>query len=156
MKKWIISLSALLAALVLLAVYMFWPLKLDTSGAVSAYVYVTGDAGWDLKSDGDLISHRYSYDCTLEEGMPEFDSLLSLLGRVRFHRTVGDMAGGGSTDVHIRLHDSKGMEICEIGTVSGHLVVNGKQRAVGFFSADGVAEFARQAAAIVSDRAVLS
>ena len=148
MKKRIISGAALLLTLSLFAAYMFWPMKLDTSRAVSAYVYVTDDAGWELKSDGDLITHRYSYDCTLEEGTPEFDSLLSLLGSVRFHRTLGDMAGGGSTDVHIRLHDSGGAEICVIDAVSGRLTVNGQQRAMGFFSADGVAEFARQAAAI--------
>lgn len=148
MKKWIISGAALLLTPALFAAYMFWPMKLDTSGAVSAYVYVTDDAGWELKSDGDLISHRYSYDFTLEADMPEFDSLLSLLDGLSFHRTLGGRAGGGYTDVHIRLHDSGGAEICVIDTVSGRLMVNGQQRAMGFFSADGVAEFARQAAAI--------
>ena len=53
MKKWIISGAALLLTLSLFAAYMFWPMKLDTSRAVSAYVYVTDDAGWELKSDGD-------------------------------------------------------------------------------------------------------
>ena len=36
----------------------------------------------------------------------------------------------------------------EIAPSEGRLMVNGQQRAMGFFSADGVAEFARQAAAI--------
>lgn len=148
MKKRIISGAALLLTLSLFAAYMFWPMKLDTSGAASAYVYVSNDFGWELKSDGGLISHRYSYDFTLEQGSPEFAELLSLLDGLSFHRTLGDRAGGGSTDVHIRLHDSGGAEICVIDTVSGRLMVNGQQRAMGFFSADGVAEFARQAAAI--------
>ena len=148
MKKRIISGAALLLTLSLFAAYMFWPMKLDTSGAAQAYVYVSNDFGWELTSDGDLVPQVCSYDFTLEQESPEFAELLSLLGRVRFHRTLGDMAGGGSTDVHIRLHDSGGAEICVIDTVSGRLMVNGQQRAMGFFSADGVAEFARQAAAI--------
>ena len=148
MKKRIISGAALLLTLSLFAAYMFWPMKLDTSGAAQAYVYVSNDFGWELKSDGDLVPQVYSYDFTLEQGSPEFAELISLLDGLSFHRTLGDRAGGGSTDVHIRLHDSGGAEICVIDTVSGRLMVNGQQRAMGFFSADGVAEFARQAAAI--------
>ncbi|HIS44900.1 MAG TPA: hypothetical protein IAB47_05980 [Candidatus Scatomorpha merdigallinarum] len=148
MKKWIISGAVLLLTLSLFAAYMFWPMKLDTSGAGSAYVYVSNDFGWELKSDGDLVPQVYSYDFTLEQGSPEFAELISLLDGLSFHRTLGDRAGGGSTDVHIRLHDSGGAEVCVIDTVSGRLMVNGQQRAMGFFSADRVAEFARQAAAI--------
>lgn len=148
MKKRIISGAALLLTLSLFAAYMFWPMKLNTSGAAQAYVYVSNDFGWELKSDGGLISHRYSYDFTLEQESPEFAELLSLLGRVRFHRTLGGRAGGGSSDVHIRLHDSGGAEICVIDTISGRLMVNGELRAVGLFSGEEVQDFARQASAI--------
>ena len=43
------------------AVYVFRPVRLDTSGAVSAQLHIVHNYGWELKYDGDLIPHIYSY-----------------------------------------------------------------------------------------------
>ena len=83
MKKWLVLCGICAALLAAAAVYVFRPVRLDTSGAVSAQLHIVHNYGWELKYDGDLIPHIYSYNYTLESGSEEFDALIELLTRRR-------------------------------------------------------------------------
>ena len=69
MKKRLIICGACAALLAAAAVHVFRPVRLDTSGAVSARLHIVYNYGRELKYDGDLIPHIYSESCTLESGV---------------------------------------------------------------------------------------
>ena len=77
MKKRLIICGICAALLAAAAIYVFRPVRLNTSGAVSAQLHIVHDYGWELKYDGDLIPHIYSYNYTLESGSEEFGELMS-------------------------------------------------------------------------------
>ena len=94
MKKWLVICGVCAALLAAAGVYVFRSERLDTSGAVSAQLHIVHNYGWELKYDGDLIPHIYSYNYTLESGSEEFDALVELtLRRAAPPRAPGHGAG---------------------------------------------------------------
>ena len=56
MKKRLIICGICAALLAAAAIYVFRPVRLDTTGAVSARLHIVHNYGWELKYDGDLLS----------------------------------------------------------------------------------------------------
>lgn len=116
MKKWLIICGVCAALLAAAAVYVFRTVRLDTSGAVSAQPHIVHNYGWELKYDGDLIPHIYSYNYTLESGSEEFDALVELLSGVQLRRALRDTAPDYEPfEVDVRLYDAGGERVCEAG-----------------------------------------
>ena len=139
MKKRLIICGACAALLAAAAVHVFQPVRLDTSGAVSARLHIVHNYGWELKYDGDLIPHIYSESCTLESGAEEFDALVELLSGVQLRRALRDTAPDyGPFEVDVRLYDAGGERICEADMCWGRIRLDGVSCAVGSGSAKEV------------------
>lgn len=141
MKKRLIICGACAALLAAAAVHVFQPVRLDTSGAVSARLHIVHNYGWELKYDGDLIPHIYSESCTLESGAEEFDALVELLSGVQLRRALRDTAPDyGPFEVDVRLYDAGGERACEADMCCGRIRLDGVSCAVGSGSAKEVDE----------------
>ncbi len=139
MKKRLIICGACAALLAAAAVHVFQPVRLDTSGAVSARLHIVHNYGWELKYDGDLIPHIYSESCTLESGAEEFDALVELLSGVQLRRALRDTAPDyGPFEVDVRLYDAGGERVCEADMRWGRIRMDGVRYAVGSGSAKEV------------------
>ena len=139
MKKRLIICGACAALLAAAAVHVFQPVRLDTSGAVSARLHIVHNYGWELKYDGDLIPHIYSESCTLESGAEEFDALVELLSGVQLRRALRDTAPDyGPFEVDVRLYDAGGERVCEADMRWGRIRMDGVSYAVGSGSAKEV------------------
>lgn len=139
MKKRLIICGACAALLAAAAVHVFQPVRLDTSGAVSARLHIVHNYGWELKYDGDLIPHIYSESCTLESGAEEFDALVELLSGVQLRRALRDTAPDyGPFEVDVRLYDAGGERVCEADMCWGRIRMDGVSCAVGSGSAKEV------------------
>ena len=121
------------------AVHVFRPVRLDTSGAVSARLHIVHNYGWELKYDGDLIPHIYSESCTLESGAEEFVELIELLSGVSLRRALRDTVPDyGPFEVDVRLYDAGGERVCEADMRWGCIRMDGVRYAVGSGSAKEV------------------
>lgn len=141
MKKRLIICGACAALLAAAAVHVFRPVRLDTSGAVSARLHIVHNYGWELKYGGDLIPHIYSESCTLESGAEEFDALVELLSGVQLRRALRDTAPDyGPFEVDVRLYDAGGERACEADMCWGRIRLDGVSCAVGSGSAKEVDE----------------
>ncbi len=139
MKKRLIICGACAALLAAAAVHVFQPVRLDTSGAVSARLHIVHNYGWELKYDGDLIPHIYSESCTLESGAEEFDALVELLSGVQLRRALRDTVPDyGPFEVDVRLYDAGGERACEADMCWGRIRMDGVSCAVGSGSAKEV------------------
>lgn len=139
MKKRLIICGVCAALLAAAAVHVFQPVRLDTSGAVSARLHIVHNYGWELKYDGDLIPHIYSESCTLESGSEEFDALVELLSGVQLRRALRDTAPDyGPFEVDVRLYDAGGERVCEADMRWGRIRMDGVRYAVGSGSAKEV------------------
>ena len=139
MKKRLIICGACAALLAAAAVHVFRPVRLDTSGAVSARLHIVHNYGWELKYGGDLIPHIYSESCTLESGAEEFDALVELLSGVQLRRALRDTAPDyGPFEVDVRLYDAGGERACEADMCWGRIRLDGVSCAVGSGSAKEV------------------
>ena len=139
MKKRLIICGVCAALLAAAAVYVFRPVRLDTSGAVSARLHIVHNYGWELKYDGDLIPHIYSYNYTLESGSEEFDALVELLSGVQLRRALRDTAPDyESFEVDVTLYDAGGERVCEADMRWGRIRMDGVRYAVGSGSAKEV------------------
>ena len=139
MKKRLIICGACAALLAAAAVHVFQPVRLDTSGAVSARLHIVHNYGWELKYDGDLIPHIYSESCTLESGAEEFDALVELLSGAQLRRALRDTAPDyGPFEVDVRLYDAGGERVCEADMRWGRIRMDGVRYAVGSGSAKEV------------------
>ena len=139
MKKRLIICGACAALLAAAAVYVFRPVRLDTSGAVSARLHIVHNYGWEVKYDGDLIPHIYSYNYTLESGSEEFDALVELLSGVQLRRALRDTAPDyESFEVDVTLYDAGGERVCEADMRWGRIRMDGVRYAVGSGSAKEV------------------
>lgn len=139
MKKWLVICCVCAALLAAAAVYVFRPVRLDTSGAVSAQPHIVYNYGWELKYDGDLIPHIYSYNYTLESGSEEFDALIELLDGVQLRRALRDTAPDYEPfEVDVTLYDAGGERVCEVGMCWGRIRMDGVSYAVGSGSAKEV------------------
>lgn len=141
MKKRLIICGVCAALLAAAAVHVFRPVRLDTSGAVSEWLHIVHNYGWELKYDGDLIPHIYSESCTLESGSEEFDALVELLSGVQLRRALRDTAPDyGPFEVDVRLYDAGGERACEADMCWGRIRLDGVSCAVGSGSAKEVDE----------------
>ena len=139
MKKWLVICGVCAALLAAAAVYVFRPVRLDTSGAVSAQLHIVHDYGWELKYDGDLIPHIYSYSYTLESGSEKFDALIELLDGVQLRRALRDTAPDYEPfEVDVTLYDAGGERVCEADMCWGRIRMDGVSYAVGSGSAKEV------------------
>lgn len=139
MKKRLIICGACAALLAAAAVHVFRPVRLDTSGAVSARLHIVHNYGWELKYDGDLIPHIYSESCTLESGAEEFDALVELLSGVQLRRALRDTVPDYEPfEVDVRLYDAGGERVCEADMRWGRIRMDGVRYAVGSGSAKEV------------------
>lgn len=139
MKKWLVICGVCAALLAAAAVYVFRPVRLDTSGAVSAQLHIVCNYGWELKYDGDLIPHIYSYNYTLESGSEEFDALVELLSGVQLRRAFRDTAPDYEPfEVDVTLYDAGGERVCEADMCWGRIRMDGVSYAVGSGSAKEV------------------
>ena len=139
MKKRLIICGACAALLAAAAVHVFQPVRLDTSGAVSARLHIVHNYGWELKYDGDLIPHIYSESCTLESGAEEFDALVELLSGAQLRRALRDTAPDyGPFEVDVTLYDAGGERVCEADMRWGRIRMDGVRYAVGSGSAKEV------------------
>ena len=139
MKKWLVICGICAALLAAPAVYVVRPVRLDTSGAVSAQLHIVHNYGWELKYDGDLIPHIYSYSYTLERGSEAFDALIELLSGVSIRRALRDTAPDyGPFEVDVRLYGGGGGGICEADMRWGRIGLSGVSCAVGSGSAKEV------------------
>lgn len=139
MKKRLIICGICAALLAAAAIYVFRPVRLDTSGAVSARLHIVHNYGWELKYDGDLIPHIYSDSYTLEGGAEEFDELMELLSGVSLRRALRDTAPDyGPFEVDVRLYDAGGERVCEADMCWGRIRMDGVSCAVGSGSAKEV------------------
>ena len=139
MKKRLIICGACAALLAAAAVYVFRPVRLDTSGAVSARLHIVHNYGWELKYDGDLIPHIYSESCTLESGSEEFGELIELLSGVQLRRALRDTAPDYEPfEVDVTLYDAGGERVCKADMCWGHIRMDGVSYAVGSGSAEEV------------------
>ena len=141
MKKRLVICGVCAALLAAAAVHVFQPVRLDTSGAVSARLHIVHNYGWELKYGGDLIPHIYSESCTLESGAEEFDALVELLSGVQLRRALRDTAPDyGPFEVDVRLYDAGGERACEADMCWGRIRLDGVSYAVGSGSAKEVDE----------------
>lgn len=139
MKKRLIICGVCAALLAAAAVYVFRPVRLDTSGAVSAQPHIVYNYGWELKYDGDLIPRIYSYNYTLESGSEEFDALVELLFGVSLRRAFRDTAPDYEPfEVDVTLCDAGGERVCEADMCWGRIRMDGASYAVGSGSAKEV------------------
>ena len=139
MKKRLIICGICAALLAAAAIYVFRPVRLDTTGAVSARLHIVHNYGWELKYDGDLIPHIYSDSYTLEGGAEEFDELMELLSGVSLRRALRDTAPDyGPFEVDVRLYDAGGERVCEADMCWGRIRMDGVSYAVGSGSAKEV------------------
>ena len=139
MKKWLVICGACAALLAAAAVYVFRPVRLDTSGAVSERLHIVHNYGWELKYDGDLIPHIYSESCTLESGAEEFVELIELLSGVSLRRALRDTAPDYEPfEVDVTLYDAGGERVCEADMCWGRIRMDGVSYAVGSGSAKEV------------------
>ena len=139
MKKWLVICGVCAALLAAAAVYVFRPVRLDTSGAVSERLHIVHNYGWELKYDGDLIPHIYSESCTLESGSEEFGELIELLSGVQLRRALRDTAPDyGPFEVDVTLYDAGGERVCEADMCWGRIRMDGVSYAVGSGSAKEV------------------
>ena len=139
MKKRLIICGACAALLAAAAVHVFQPVRLDTSGAVSARLQIVHNYGWELKYDGDLIPHIYSYNYTLESGSEEFDALVELLSGVQLRRALRDTAPDYEPfEVDVTLYDAGGERVCEADMCWGRIRMDGVSYAVSSGSAEEV------------------
>lgn len=139
MKKWLVICGVCAALLAAAAVHVFQPVRLDTSGAVSAQLHIVHDYGWELKYDGDLIPHIYSESCTLESGSEEFGELIELLSGVSLRRALRYTAPDyGPFEVDVTLYDAGGERVCEADMCWGRIRMDGVSYAVGSGSAKEV------------------
>lgn len=139
MKKRLIICGICAALLAAAAIYVFRPVRLDTTGAVSARLHIVHNYGWELKYDGDLIPHIYSYNYTLKGGSEEFDALMELLDGVSLRRALRDTAPDyGPFEVDVRLYDAGGERVCEADMCWGRIRMDGVSCAVGSGSAKEV------------------
>ena len=139
MKKRLIICGACAALLAAAAVHVFRPVRLDTSGAVSARLHIVHNYGWELKYDGDLIPHIYSESCTLESGAEELGELIELLSGVSLRRALRDTAPDYEPfEVDVRLYDAGGERVCEADMRWGRIRMDGVRYAVGSGSAKEV------------------
>ena len=139
MKKRLIICGICAALLAAAAIYVFRPVRLDTTGAVSARLHIVHNYGWELKYDGDLIPHIYSYSYTLESGSEEFDALMELLDGVSLRRALRDTAPDyGPFEVDATLYDAGGERVCEADMCWGRIRMDGVSYAVGSGSAKEV------------------
>lgn len=139
MKKWLVICGVCAALLAAAAVYVFRSVRLDTSGAVSAQLHIVHNYGWELKYDGDLIPHIYSYSYTLESGSEEFDALIDLLDGVQLRRALRDTAPDYEPfEVDVTLYDAGGERVCEADMCWGRIRMDGVSYAVGSGSAEEV------------------
>lgn len=139
MKKWLVICGGCAALLAAAAVYVFRPVRLNTSGAVSAQLHIVHDYGWELKYDGDLIPHIYSYNYTLESGSEEFDALVELLSGVQLRRALRDTAPDYEPfEVDVTLYDAGGERVCEADMCWGRIRMDGVSYAAGSGSAEEV------------------
>ena len=114
-------------------------MRLDTSGAVSARLHIVHNYDWELKYDGDLIPHIYSYNYTLESGSEEFDALVELLSGVQLRRALRDTAPDYEPfEVDVTLYDAGGERVCEADMCWGRIRMDGVSYAVGSGSAEEV------------------
>ena len=136
MKKWLVICGICAALLAAAAVYVFRPVRLDTSGAVSAQLHIVHNYGWELKYDGDLIPHIYSYNYTLESGSEEFDALVELLSGVQLRRALRDTSPDYEPfEVDVTLG---GERVCEADMCWGRIRMDGVSYAVSSGSAKEV------------------
>ena len=139
MKKRLIICGICAALLAAAAIYVFRPVRLDTTGAVSARLHIVHNYGWELKYDGDLIPHIYSYNYTLEGGAEEFGELIELLSGVSIRRALRDTAPDyGPFEVDVTLYDAGGERVCEADMCWGRIRMDGVSCAVGSGSAKEV------------------
>lgn len=139
MKKRLIICGICAALLAAAAIYAFRPVRLDTTGAVSARLHIVHNYGWELKYDGDLIPHIYSYNYTLESGSEEFDALVELLSGVQLRRALRDTAPDYEPfEVDVTLYDAGGERVCEADMCWGRIRMDGVSYAVGSGSAKEV------------------
>ena len=139
MKKRLIICGICAALLAAAAIYVFRPVRLDTSGAVSERLHIVHNYGWELKYDGDLIPHIYSYNYTLEGGAEEFGELIELLSGVSIRRALRDTAPDyGPFEVDVTLYDAGGERVCEADMCWGRIRLDGVSCAVGSGSAKEV------------------
>lgn len=95
--------------------------------------------GWELKYDGDLIPHIYSYNYTLESGSEEFDALVELFSGVQLRRALRDTAPDYEPfEVDVTLYDAGGERVCKADMCWGRIRMDGVSYAVGSGSAKEV------------------
>lgn len=139
MKKRLIICGICAAMLAAAAIYVFRPVRLDTTGAVSARLHIVHNYGWELKYDGDLIPHIYSDSYTLESGSEELGELIELLSGVSIRRALRDTAPDyGPFEVDVTLYDAGGERICEADMRWRRIRMDGVSCAVGSGSAKEV------------------
>ena len=139
MKKRLVICGICAALLAAAAAYVFRPVRLDTSGAVSAQLHIVHNYGWEWTPDGDMIPHIYSYNYTLESGSEEFDALVELLSGVSLRRAFRDTSPDYEPfEVDVTLYDAGGERVCEADMCWGRIRMDGVSYAVGSGSAKEV------------------